>query len=129
MPEKRPSDYRAQWDALAREAAALEASGKPVRGLTPDDTRVREHEARVAALVVSQDAVAHDAWEATARDFDDVLILAEIAWVYWWGIGAFPQMPTDIDGREQREVAIAYLVRGVWNARIVQQSDNGGTQP
>jgi hypothetical protein len=46
-----------------------------------------------------------------------VLLLAEIAWDYAWGLAGtapFPTLPADIEGREQREVAVAYLVRGVF---------------
>jgi hypothetical protein len=116
MPEKRPSDYRAHWDALQQESAALAAEGKAQRGLRPGNPKVEEQEARVAALSVSKDAVAHGAWETKARDWADVLLLAEIAWDYFWGLGTFPQLPADIDQRDQKEVAAAYLVRGVVDA-------------
>jgi hypothetical protein len=117
MPEiKRPSDYRAQWGALQREAAALAAEGKARHGLSPNP-KVEEQAARAAALAVSKDAVAHGAWEATARDLADVLLLAEIAWdLFWPGVGAFPTLPADIEDRDQREVAVAYLVCGVFTA-------------
>jgi hypothetical protein len=112
---KRPSDFRAQWDALQSESAALAAEGKVLRGLAPSP-KVEEREARAAALAVSQDAVAHAAWETTARDLADALLLAEIAWSYHWGLGTFPELPADIEDRGQREVAVAYLVRGVFTA-------------
>jgi hypothetical protein len=115
MPEKRPSDFRARWDALKQAEAALAAEGRALRGLAPSP-KVEEQEARVAALAVQQDAVAHAAWEATARDLADVLLLAEIAWNYHWGLGTFPEVPADIEERGQREVAVAYLVRGVFTA-------------
>lgn len=70
----------------------------------------------MGALGVSQDAVAHGCWEATARDLGDVLLLAGIAWTYWYGVGVFPALPVDIDCRDQKEVAIAYLIRGVFDA-------------
>jgi hypothetical protein len=114
MPD-RPSAYRAQWDALKEEGQVLAADAEALRGLPADDARVQEQEARVAALVVSQDAVAHGAWEATARDLADVLLLAEIVWGYFWGLGTFPELPADIEDRAQREVAVAYLVKGVFD--------------
>jgi hypothetical protein len=75
---------------------------------------VEEQEARLAALAVSNDAAAHAVWETKARDWADVLLLAEITWDYFWGLGgvaAFPTLPTDI--QNQNEVAVAYLVRGI----------------
>jgi hypothetical protein len=127
MP-KRPSAYRGQWDALKEEVEVLAADGETLRGLPADDPKVEAHEARVAALCVSKDAVAHGAWETTARDTADVLLLAEIAWDYFWGLGTFPQLPADIDDRDQKEVAVAYLVSAVWNVSIAQ-GHTGGTQP
>jgi hypothetical protein len=128
MPEKRPSAYRAEWDSLKAEDAAIAAEGKARRGLLPGNPAVEAQEARIASLVVRQDAVAHGAWEATAQDLADLLILAEIAWSSWWGLGTFPQLPADIDEKDQREVAIAYLVRGVFDVSI-GQGHIGGAQP
>jgi hypothetical protein len=125
MPD-RPSAYRGQWDALKEEAHVLATDAEALRGLPPDDPRVQEQEARVAALVVSQDAVAHGAWESTARDLADVLLLAEIAWSYQWGLGTFPELPADIEDRAQTEVAVAYLVKGVFDAYSQAQAGEGG---
>jgi hypothetical protein len=118
---KRPSDYRTQWDALQQEAVALVGGGKPRHGLAPSP-KVEEHEARVAALGVSKDAVAYAVWETTARDVADVLLLAEIVWDLHWGVGFFPALPADIEDRGQREVAVAYLVRGVFDVSQAQAS-------
>jgi hypothetical protein len=109
MP-KRPSDFRDAWEALKLEAALLEAEPKARHGLVPN-SKVEEQESRVAALCVSQDAVAHGAWETKARDLNDVLLLSEICWAYFWGLGTFPQLPADIENRHQREIAVAYLLR------------------
>ncbi|HEY1243486.1 MAG TPA: hypothetical protein VGF29_01515 [Hyphomicrobiaceae bacterium] len=128
MP-KRPSAYRGQWDALKEEAEVLAADAEALRGLPAGHPKVEEQEARVAALCVSKDAVAHGAWETTARDTADVLLLAEIAWDLFWGLGTFPELPKDIDDRDQKEVAVAYLVRGVFDAAIAHQGHTGGTQP
>jgi hypothetical protein len=113
MP-KRPSDFRAQWDALKLEAAVLQ--GQTTRGLPPDAPKVQVQEAAIAALNASKDAVAHGAWMTTPRDLDDLALLAEIVFDYFWDIATFPQLPADIDDRDQREVAVAYLVRGVFTA-------------
>jgi hypothetical protein len=129
MPDKRPSDYRAQWEALKQEEAALAAEGKALRGLLPQTAKIAEQEARVAALVVSQDAVAHAAWEATARDLDDVLMLGEIAWSYWWGLGTFPALPADIETKGQDVIAIAYLVRGIADVAQAQAAASGAPAP
>jgi hypothetical protein len=129
MP-KRPSAYRGQWDALKEEVEVLAADGETLRGLPADDPKVEAHEARAAALGVSKDAVAFGAWETTAQDLADAVLLAEIAWDLWWGLGTFPQLPADIDDRDQKEVAVAYLVRGVFDAgKAIAQGDIGGTQP
>ena len=116
MPEKRPSEYRAQWDALTQEAALLVAEAKALRGLPALHQRVQAQEAALAALDVSKDAVAHGVWLATAQDLGDLLLLAEISWEYAWGLAGtapFPTLPDGIDDREQEEVAVAYLIRGV----------------
>jgi hypothetical protein len=47
----------------------------------------------------------------------------EIVWDYQWslsGIATFPTLPDDIEDRAEEEVALAYLVRGVFNATIAQ---------
>jgi hypothetical protein len=116
MPEKRPSDYRAQWDALQGESATLVAEAKALRGIPAHDQRVQAQEAALAALDVSKDAVAHGVWLTTARDLADLLLLAEITWEYAWGLAGtapFPTLPAGIEEREQEEIAVAYLIRGV----------------
>jgi hypothetical protein len=116
MPEKRPSDYRAQWDALQGESTALAAEAKALRGLPAHDPKVQAQEAALAALDVSKDAVAHGVWLTTAQDLGDLLLLAEIAWEYAWGLAGtapFPTLPAGIEEREQEEIAVAYLIRGV----------------
>lgn len=112
MPEKRPSDFRAEWEALKAEAVALEAHS--TGDLPPDHLKVQEHEAAIAALNASKDGVAHAAWLTTAQDLDDLALLAEIVFDQFWDIATFPQLPADIEGREDKEVAVAYLVRGVF---------------
>jgi hypothetical protein len=132
MPEKRPSDYRAQWDALQQESAALAAQGKAQRGLRPGNPKVEEQEARLAALDVSKDAIAHAVWETTASDLADVLLLAEIVWDFHWGlagVATFPALPPDIDDRPQAEVAVAYLLRGLVDAGQAHAGAEGGTTP
>jgi len=111
MVEKRPSDYRAQWDALKREAVAFH--GQASTGLPPGHPKMQEREAAVAALNASKDAIAHGGWLATARDLADLTLLAEVVFDYFWDIATFPDLPADIEDRKQREVAIAYLVRGI----------------
>jgi hypothetical protein len=113
---KRPSELRPEWDALKLEAAALAAEGKAQRGLRPDDPKVEAQEAKVAAVVLQKDLLAAAAWLGDARDLADVLLLAELVWDVFWGLGTFPQLPPDIEDRDQREVAVAYLVRGVFDA-------------
>ena len=119
MPDKRPSFYRAQWDALTQEAALLVAEAKALRGLPALHQRVQAQEAALAALDVSKDAVAHGVWLTTAQDLGDLLLLAEIAWDYAWGLAGtspFPTLPADIEDREPDEVGLAYLVKGVFDA-------------
>ena len=60
-----------------------------------------------------KDAVAHGAWLTTARDLADLALLAEMVFDYFFDIATFPQLPADIDDREDQEVAVAYLVRGI----------------
>jgi hypothetical protein len=108
---KRPSELRAEWDALQAEAAALAA--EPMAEPGP---KAEAKEARVAMLVAKKELLATAAWVGDACDLADVLLLAEIAWDLHWGVGTFPQLPADIDDRDQREVAVAYLVRGVFTA-------------
>jgi hypothetical protein len=128
MAEKRPSDFRGEWDTLKHEAVVLES--RTTRGLPVDDPAVKAEEAAVAALNAGKDAVAHKAWMSTARDLADLELLAEIVFDYFWDIATFPQLPADIDDRDQREVAVAYLVRGVFDAgKTIAQGDIGGTQP
>jgi hypothetical protein len=126
MAEKKPSDFRAQWDALQQESAALAAEDKARHGLLPNP-KVEEQLQRAGALAVSKDAVAHAAWETTARDLADVLLLAELAWDLW-DLGAFAQIPAAIGDLGQRETALVFLCRGVFDASIAQ-GDIGGTQP
>ena len=112
MAEKRPSDFRGEWEALKLKAAALEAHS--TRDLPPEHPKVQEHETTIAVMNASKDAVAHGAWLATARDLDDLVLLAEIVFDQFWDIARFPQFPTDIEGRDEQEVAVVYLVRGVF---------------
>jgi hypothetical protein len=119
MPDKRPSDWRDQWDLLQRESVTLAAEANALRGLPADDPRVEAQEGALAALDVKKEAIAHAAWLTTARDAADVLLLAEIVWDLKWGLAGvanFPTLPADIDERSQEEVAVAYLVRGVFTA-------------
>ena len=109
---KRPSDFRDAWEAVKLQAVLLQADDT-TKGLPADDPKVLEHEAVVAALNASKDAVAHEAWMTTARDLADLALLAEVCFDYFWDVATFDQLPADIDDREQREVAVAYLVRGV----------------
>jgi hypothetical protein len=123
---KRPSQLRPEWEALKHDAAALAAEGEAQRGLPADDSKVEALEARVAALSLQKDLLAAAAWLGDVRDLADVLLLAEVVWDLWWGLGAFPQLPADIEDRDQREVAVAYLVRGVFDASQAQSSTDGG---
>jgi hypothetical protein len=123
---KRPAELRPEWDALKQEAAALAAECKTQRGLSADDPRVEGLEARVAALSLQKDLLAAAAWLGDARDLADVLLLAELVWDLFFGLGTFPQLPADIEDRDQREVAVAYLVRGVFDASQAQASAEGG---
>jgi hypothetical protein len=113
---KRPAELRAEWDALKQEAAALAVGAASRHGLPADHPDVEAHERRIAMLAVQKDKLAAAAWLGTARDVVDVLLLAEIVWDLFWGLGTFPQLPADIENRDQREVAVAYLIRGVWEA-------------
>jgi hypothetical protein len=122
MAIKRPSELRSEWDALQQEAAALAAEGKALRGLPADDPKVEAQEAKVAAMVLQKDLLAAAAWLGDARDLADVLLLAEVCWDLWSGLGTFPQFPLDIEDRDQREVAIFYLVRGIFDASQAQAS-------
>ena len=115
MAEKRPSDFRDEWEALKSKAAALQAHS--TGDLPPGHPEVEAQEAAVAALNAEKDGVAHRAWLTTARDLDDLALLAEVAFDYFWDIATFPQYPADIDDREDKEVAVAYLVRGVFAVR------------
>jgi hypothetical protein len=124
MP-KRPSDFRDAWEALKLEATLLEADDT-TQGLPHDHPKVLEKEARVAGLNASKDAVAHEAWLTTARDLADLALLAEIVWDQHWDIATFPDLPADIDDRDPREIADAYLVRGVFDAGIAQGHIGGG---
>jgi hypothetical protein len=126
MP-KRPSDFRAQWDALQRESVTLAAEAKALRDLPADHPKVEAQGAALAALHVSKDAVAHGAWLTTAGDLADVLLLAEIVWDLRWGlagVAAFPTPPPDIEDRSVEEIAVAYLVRGVFDASKVIAGGN-----
>jgi len=128
MAEKRPSNWRDQWNLLQQESVTLAAEAKALRGLPADDPRVEAQEGALAALDVKKDAIAHAAWLTTARDLADVLLLAEIAWDYTWGlagVATFPTLPADIDDRAQEEVALAYLVKGVFDARQAQAIADG----
>ena len=119
----RPSDYRDEWEALKRKAVALQADTS-TEDLPPSDPKVEAHEAAVAALNAEKDAVAHGAWLTTARDLDDLELLAEVAFDYFFDIATFPQYPADIDDRDDQQVAVAYLVRGVFAVR--QSIADGG---
>ena len=114
MP-KRPSELRPEWDALQAEAAALAAEPAAEPG-----PKAEAKEARAAMLAVKKDLLATAAWVGEAHDIADVLLLAEVCWDLWWGLGTFPQLPADIDDRDQREVAVAYLVRGIVDAAAAQ---------
>jgi hypothetical protein len=117
MPDKRPSDFRVQWDALQQEAAALAAEEKALRGLVPQTGKAEQQAARAAALAVDKDALVFAVWATTARDLADALLLAELAHdLFWPGVGAFPALPADLGDRDQREVAVAQLVLGVFTA-------------
>src|SRR5262245_7613679 len=111
MPEKKPSDFRGEWEALKARAADLQ--GQTTRGLPPGDPTVQAQEAAIAALNAEKDAVAHGAWLTTARDVADLALLSEIVFDYFWDIATFPVFPADIEDRDQQEVAVAYLVRGI----------------
>jgi hypothetical protein len=113
---KRPSELRPEWEALNQDAAALAAQGEALRGLPADHPEVEAQEARVGMLVVQKDLLAAAAWVGEVRDLADVLLLAEIVWDLFWGVGKFPDLPADIEDKDQRQVAVAYLVRGVWDA-------------
>jgi hypothetical protein len=126
---KRPSELRPEWEALNREAAALVAQGEALRGLPADDPKVEAQEARVGMLAVQKDLLASAAWVGDARDLADVLLLAEIVWDLFWGVGEFPQLPADIDDKCQRQVAVAYLVRGVFTASQAQAAAVQGGKP
>jgi len=115
---KRPSDLRAEWEALQQEAAALAAESRALRDLPPDDPKVATQEAGAAMMAAKKELLATAAWVGDARDLADVLLLAEIAWDLNWGVGTFPQLPADIDDRSPDEIAVAYLVRGVFTASI-----------
>jgi hypothetical protein len=117
---KRPSELRAEWNALKEEAAVLAAEGTAQRDLPADDPKVEGLEAGVAALALQKDLLAAAAWLGDARDLEDVLLLADVCWDFWFGLGTFPQLPADIDDRDQRQVALAYLLRGVFGASQVQ---------
>jgi hypothetical protein len=128
MPEKRPSDWRAQWDLLQQESVALAVEAKALQGLPADDPKVEAQEGALVALHVKKDAIAHAAWLTTARDLADVLLLAELVWDYRWdlaGVTRFPALPPDIDDRSQDEVALAYLVKGVFDASQAQAIADG----
>jgi hypothetical protein len=125
---KHPSELRPEWEALNQEAAALVAEGETLRGLSADHPKVKDHEARFSMLAAQKDFLSSAAWVGTVVDLADVLLLAEIAWDLHWGVGTFPQLPADIDDRCQREVAVAYLVRGVFTASQAQAGTvQGGT--
>ncbi len=111
MLEKKPSDFRDQWDALKHEAVVLQA--QRTRGLPPGHPKVQEQEAAIAALNARKDAVAHGTWMSTARDLADLGLLAEVVFAYLWDIATFPQLPADIEDCDQQQIAVAYLVRGV----------------
>jgi hypothetical protein len=118
MP-KRPSELRPEWDALQAEAAALEAEPPAEPG-----PKAEEKEARAQMLATKKDVLAAAAWVGEVRDLADVLLLAEVCWDLWWGVGTFPQLPPGIDDRDQREVAVAYLVRGVFTASHIADGRN-----
>jgi hypothetical protein len=122
---KRPSELRDEWNALKQEAADLAAKGEALRDLPAHASEVQAHEARIGMLAVQQELLACAAWVGEARDLADVLLLAEVAWELWWGLGTFPELPADIEDKEQRVVAVAYLVKGVWDAVQAQ----GGATP
>lgn len=126
---KCPSELRPEWEALKQDAAALVAEGEALRGLQPDDPKVEAQEARTAALALQKDLLAAAAWLGDARGLADVLLLAEIVWDLYWGLGTFPQLPADIEDRDQREVAVAYLVRGVFTASQAQAGTVDGRKP
>jgi hypothetical protein len=136
MPDsKRPSDWRDQWDLLQRESVTLAAEAKALQGLPADDPRVEAQEGALAALHVKKEAIAHAAWLTAARDHADVLLLAEIAWDFHWGlagVATFPALPGDIDDRPQAEVAVAYLLRAIADVARAQLGPTEGsrsTQP
>lgn len=118
---KRPSELRPEWDALQQEAAGLEAEP-----MAPSGPEREAQEARLAMLVLKQEILAAAAWLGEARDFADVLLLAEIAWDLF-DLGTFPNLPPEIEDADQRHLAIAYLCRGVFTASQAQAGTNGGT--
>src|SRR5262245_5253545 len=126
---KRPSELRPEWDALQQEAAALANGSTARKGLPADHPEVQAHDARVATVTLQKDMLAAAAWLGDARDLTHVLLLAEIVWDLHWGLGTFPQLPADIEDRDLRQVAIAYLVRGVWDVSEAQAHAAEGGKP
>ena len=57
--------------------------------------------------------MAHRAWLTTARDLEDLALLAEVVFDQFWDIATFPLFPADIDDRDDQQVSVAYLVRGI----------------
>ena len=125
---KRPSELRPEWDSLKREAAALQAD-TTTRGLSPRHPKVQEHEAAIATLNASKDAVAHRAWLTTACDLADVALLAEVVFDYFFDIATFTHLPADIEDRDQLQVAVAYLIRGIFTASQAQAVATEGGKP
>jgi hypothetical protein len=80
-------------------------------------------------LAVEKDLLASAAWVGPVHDLADVLLLAEIVWDLFWGLGTFPDLPADIDDRDQRQVSVAYLVRGVFTASQAQAGTAHGGKP
>ena len=58
----------------------------------------RRRRPRVAMLAAKKDLLATAAWVGEARDLADVLLLAEVAWDLWWGVGVLSPAP----GRHRR---------------------------
>ena len=101
MSDKKPTDFRARWDDLRRECEALE-NDNSTKGLGPDDPRVLDQEAQIAANNTLRWEAAEAAWATRARDLADLLLLAEIAYDQFFDLRAFPSLPAE-DQRQPPE--------------------------
>ena len=114
MAEKRPSDY-------PRRVGGPEAQGgspcrpTPASDLPPDHPKVRGARGRHRGARTPRRTPWHTG-RGSPRPVTWPTWRCSPRWssIYFFDIATFPQFPADIDDRDEQQVAVAYLVRGVF---------------